>query len=653
MTTTLLDTPRQEIAPRDHLLPRPKGTVPEWAEAERQFGDRTESPIKGPWRNDLAPYIVEPHLTFTARGVNEVVIKASAQSLKTQVLLNILGFMIRRAPDSARVVVPRDTDVAPWGQKKLNAMILDSPFLKEETTGLEDDLAGKIFQLKRMWIRLAGANSPADLAGDSSPVILLDEINKYPRFSGREANPIKLATDRAIAYWRRRKIYKVSTPTTPSGAISVAYEQTDRRQYCLMCPFCNAWQPLAFSPKEHPTTGQVRWPDGADPDDIQNLALAWYECGYCQAKIEERWKDEMILNGKWVPECEDKSQAALAAFAGPAWRNIVGYHISGLLSPWMTWSDIAAEFLRTRHSPDELMNTINSLFGEDWQPKVAETKQSDLESRRGQWVVGQVPTGTLRVTAFVDVQLDHFWYVIRAWGRSKESWKVRSGRLNDWADVEDVILHTEYPMPADEDGKVETRKVQRCLIDSGYRTNEVYEFCRKHRRVCAPFKGSITLTGQHLRATRVDRDTQGRPLKGGIILWTANVNYYKDELNAAIHTEPGDPGEWHLPERVSDEYLAQMQAEQKIPVKDKRTGRMVEKWEKVSERRANHLWDCEVGNRVAADTIRVYLLRREGERRVFQPEHSSEDAPPRVPETPAPRRPPILRRRGSIGRWKE
>ena len=61
------------------------------------------------------------------------------------------------------------------------------------------------------------------MASWSVPIILLDEIDKYPLWSGKEANPIKLAEERT-KNWPIAKIVKVSTPTIKTGAIYKAYE---------------------------------------------------------------------------------------------------------------------------------------------------------------------------------------------------------------------------------------------------------------------------------------------------------------------------------------------------------------------------------------------------------------------------------------------
>ena len=62
---------------------------------------------------------------------------------------------------------------------------------------------------------LVGANSPSSLSSRSIKYLFFDEIDKYPAFSGKEANPIKLAEERTKTFVDK-KIVRVSTPTIGS-----------------------------------------------------------------------------------------------------------------------------------------------------------------------------------------------------------------------------------------------------------------------------------------------------------------------------------------------------------------------------------------------------------------------------------------------------
>jgi phage terminase large subunit GpA-like protein len=101
----------------------------------------------------------------------------------------------------------------------------------------------------------------------------MDEIDKYPRLSGREADPIKLASERQKTYWNKKTV-KVSTPTTREGYIFREFEKSSKHRYYVPCPHCGKEQLLLF--------GGIKWPKKErNPDRIKTERLAWYECFEC------------------------------------------------------------------------------------------------------------------------------------------------------------------------------------------------------------------------------------------------------------------------------------------------------------------------------------------------------------------------------------
>ena len=67
----------------------------------------------------------------------------------------------------------------------------------------------------------------------------------------------------------------------------------------------------------------------------------------------------MMLAGKWTPEIKTRTRHK-------------GFWINSLYSPWLTWSDIAAEFLKSKDYIELLMNFVNSWLAEVWEEKIEE-----------------------------------------------------------------------------------------------------------------------------------------------------------------------------------------------------------------------------------------------------------------------------------------
>lgn len=590
--------------------PEAQLTVSEWADAHRML-DAQNSAEPGPWHTDRTPYLKEPMDAFCDPTVREIIMQFCTQVGKTEFELNCLGFIIDHDPGPTMVVLPRDEDAKGWAAKRVRPMILNGPSLLAHTTGKEDDLAGKLYQLDRMRVKFAGANSPADLASDPCRYVLFDEVNKYPRFSGKEANPINLGEERAKTFWNR-KIVKVSSPTVDTGYITVEYKKSDQRSYHVPCPRCGRYQRLSFF-QEQGGGGWTRWPSFEElgipreewASTIRKQGLAWYECGFCHGRIEERERVGMSAVGVWCPKgCEVNAKGKL--IGDPPSTDVRGYQLSTLYSPWVSWSETAAEFLESKDKNESLMNFYNSWLGETWKSTAEEVKENNVKDRPRLHKYGLIPKNAVVLTGSIDVQKDHFWFAVRAWGVGEESWLIRYGSVETWRELLEVVTigylqerQTEFPL----------RRL--VLIDSGFRTSEVYAFARDHRDIVRATKG-YERQAMPIRRTHIDKDPAGRPIQGGLTLWTLDTNYFKDKLSRLIHVKHGDPGEWHLPEdQIGSDYYQQMTSEHKAQTQNKTTGKITEAWEPVTEGRANHLFDCESMNVAAAEMLQVYALKPE------------------------------------------
>lgn len=610
-----IDRRPADLFPREHLEPESPLTVSQWADQYRILPKVSGAAESGPWRTDRTPYLRAIMDAFSDPDVREITVKSCTQIGKTEAVLNMIGFAIDHDPDPALMVVPRAEDRDEWARSRVRPMILYSPALARHTTGREDDLSGKVYRLDQMELKFAGANSASDLAMRPVRYFFGDEVNKWPKLLRREASPIKLASERQHTYRdHHAKRVLVSTPTDRSGAISVEYAASSQERYYVPCLHCGTYQPLVFRTEDGPGRGRLRWPDGKSADEIRRERLAWYECGYCKREITEHHKEAMLAKGEWVPrgarvneqgEVEDVPQSSHR-----------GFHLTALYSPWLTWSDVAAEFLESKDIIEKLMNFVNSWLGEEWTEKAQETKPSHLKTRAGSYAFGLAPSGAVLLTAGADVQKDHVWFAIRAWGYGEQSWLVRYGHVETLDDLWTVLLETNYAR----DGAGEPLMVSLACVDSGFRTDEVYWFCRRASEVLRPIKGQQHLPGAPLRPTRLDFDASGKPIPGGLTLWNLDTHHFKDKLSRLIHTKPGDPGEWWLPQGLEQDYFDQMTAEHKITLRNKTTGRVSEEWEPISESRPNHLWDCEYMAVAAADMLQVFAMRPDdGTVQTYQP----------------------------------
>jgi phage terminase large subunit GpA-like protein len=557
------------------MKPPERLTVSEWADRYRILDAKT-SARPGKWRTDATPYLREVMDTFNDLDIEEVVFCCASQVGKTETLNNIMGYIVDQDPSPCLVVYPT-LDLAEWvSENRLQPMFKLSPataehFQPEDGKRLE-------LQFDGMYLVLSGANSPASLASRPVRFVLFDEIDKYPGASKKEADPISLGEERTKTFWNR-KVYKVSTPTLEFGPIWQAYQGADvRKGYYVPCPHCGHYLKFQMS--------QIKWPEGErNPQVVRDIA--WYECESCHGRIEGRHKPQMLRYGEWRAENEPIGRV-----------RSVGYHLNSIYSPWLTFGEVAAKFLAAQNSLDELRNFVNSWLGEPWKDK-AHTLTSDIVLR-AKWTHehGTVPDGAVFLTAGVDVQLDHFWWAVRAWGEGITSWSVDWGRVETWTELEEILVKRLYRSSTGE------FLVALACLDSGYRTDEVYEFCSRFPELCKPTKGA----NKRLRAPYMISSIEKGPWSG-LKLYMVDTHYFKDFVSGRLRRPPGTQGSWMVTADCTREYAEHITSEQKIVGQDPKTGKQFEEWRPVSTHAQNHLLDCEVNAALAAELLGVRYVQ--------------------------------------------
>jgi phage terminase large subunit GpA-like protein len=610
---TVIPTIREEWALADKM------TVSVWADSFRRLDTKT-SAEPGEWSTERTPYLKGIMDAFCDPFVDEITVMSASQVGKTEAMLNMLGFIIDQDPGPALMVLPRADDAKSISYNRIKPMIEGSPILERYLPQNSDDITKLEYHFDRMILYFAGSNSPADLASRPIRYLFLDEVDKYPRFSGKEADPIKLAQERQKTFWNKKTV-KVSTPTTKEGYIFREYEKSDQRRFYVPCPHCSKLQVLVF--------GQIKWPkEEISPEKIKNEKLAWYECLYCAKRIEDSQKQKMMLNGEWVPDKKESNKNR-------------GFWISSLYSPWLTFSDIAAEFLKSKDYIELLMNFVNSWLAEVWEENIGKTKPEELLTLALPYPKGLVPSGVKVLTAGVDVQKDHFYLTIRGWGLHQESWLILAARVEEWDDVIEILFKTYYPP---EEAEAAPFGVRLACIDTGYRTNEVYEICRLWRDIARPVKGQSCISGVPFKISSIDKyPATGQAIPGGLRLWHIDTGYFKDKISRLVkNTQLDSSGGWHLHKDPPDEYLKQFCAEHKVIIRDKKTGRAREEWRTISLHTQSHFFDTECYAAAAAEMIRVFAMQEDGKR--LYPKQDTEGLKQSVTKNWLTRRPDWIKR---------
>ncbi len=111
-------------------------TVAEWADKHRRLSPETSAEA-GPWRTSRTPYLREPMEAFTDPKIRKIVMVAASQVGKSELELNIIGYIIDQDPGSIIFVQPTLDDARKFSRLRIAPMIRDSKVLKAKVSDIK------------------------------------------------------------------------------------------------------------------------------------------------------------------------------------------------------------------------------------------------------------------------------------------------------------------------------------------------------------------------------------------------------------------------------------------------------------------------------------------------------------------------------------
>lgn len=555
------------------LSPPEELTVSEWAERYRIL-DAKSSAMPGPWSNSVTPYLVGIMDEFNNYETEEIIFCKCTQLGGTEAAQNIIGYIVAQDPSPTMIVYPTDTLAKSVSENRLQPMLLSTPEIARK---FDENSSLLELQFDGMYISLVGSNSPANLASKPIRFLIMDEVDKYPGASNKEADPIKLARERTKTF-HNKKIYMTSTPTLKTGHIWKAKESADiEKHYFVPCPHCGEYIELKFQ--------NIRFPDDEGMSYADRAEFANYVCQECGCIITDNDKHNMIQHGEWRVVRHNTKYARTVAF----WINT-------LYSPFVRWSDIAKEFLTTKDDPEEFQNFVNSWLAEPWEDTKLKTSADLVMDRQTDVPAYILPSWTKLLTAGVDVQETSLYWVIRAWGDFLTSQNIAHGQALSFDEV-DRVMNLEYYT---EDGT--PMIVNLCLVDSGDQTDTVYDFCVYHSEYAAPAKGASHEQLSHYKLSTINKEGS---IANGMTLVIVDGGKYKDMIAGRMQRQNGR-GSWMVHAGCDYEYASQVTAEHKVNVK--KNGVVKQVWQPKHSHSDNHYLDAEVYAMAAADIRGVRTL---------------------------------------------
>ncbi|MBC7282662.1 terminase gpA endonuclease subunit [Hoeflea sp.] len=626
----------------ESLRPPPDRSVAQWAEDKRYVAAESGSPFPGKWSNDLAPYMREPMECLSpSHPATDVTLKWSAQTGKTSIGENFFGYTADEDPAPMLIVLPSLDEGKKFVKTKLQPAIDATPSLRhkvaEQKSRTEDGSTSAFKRFRGGFAQITGANSSKGLQMISVRRLWGDEISEWPLDVDGRGDPLDLAIKRTTA-WTRRGVKRLwsSTPGMDGACrITDYYVASDQRRYYVPCPHCGTCQVLKFENLKAGADGSAKG--------------CYFACAAHGCVIEHSDKRSMVAAGVWIRCYRDESEDNPAPpdfFPAheieryrmrPSKGRSPGFHIWQAYSPFVSWEDTFDAWLKAKGNPLKERVFSQQVLGEAHVDRGEAPDHSKLLKTVLPYRLQTIPLGGLVLTMGVDVQVNRLEWSVYAWGVALSYWLVDFGLIEGDPDTDgpwralDSIRARKY-----EDTFGRAWGIEACGVDSGYKSQRVYNYARSRPQVLATDGRdgwNVPILGT---PKRVDVTVSGKSAKTGAMLWPVGTFQAKSELYGSLRKTIGGPddtgmlplGAGHFPEACDEGFFKQLTAESLV-LKEMRDGRSKRVWVKPKDQ-PNEQLDMWVINRAMAYHLRLDHYgqdkwKRLAEERMSEPEQLQRD----------------------------
>ena len=517
-------------------------TVAEWADRHRRLSPETSAEA-GPWRTSRTPYLQEPMEAFTDPKVKKIVMVAASQVGKSELELNIIGYIIDQDPGSILYVQPSLEDARKFSRLRIAPMIRDSKVLRTKVSDVRTRDSGNTILQKSFpggMLTITGSNSASALASTPARYIIGDERDRWAVSAGTEGDPWALAEARQTTFYNAKAV-EVSTPTIKgSSNIADSFEKGTQERWCHKCPECGEYGEIIFDRIDFDYTCiKVRGKKAYKISDI----IKW-ACPNCGCLIPEEIMRRQPA--KWIAENPDAYETGVRSF----WLNAFS-------SPWTPWKKICLKFLEAKDDPQKLKVVYNTLLGQLWENRGDIPDEDGMMARREDYGINadgspvEVPDGVLVLTCGVDTQDNRLEYEVVGHGYYGETWGIKKGYIMGkpdtdgvWEQLDDVVDHV-YHFKNSQRG---LRISITCVDSGGHYTQEVYLRCRerKNKRVFAVKGGNGEGIPFVTPPSQVKIVVDGRTI-GKCWLYTLGVDAGKEIIMSSVLVQEPGPKYCHFP----------------------------------------------------------------------------------------------------------
>jgi phage terminase large subunit GpA-like protein len=610
------------------LAPPRRMSVSQAAEEYRYVNN--PGSYRGPWRNPMAPYLVEPMDTTTDRHFSGIAFCGPAQSGKTDALdINYVVYSVMVDPMDMIIYSPTNTAARDFSirridrlhrhSEKVGAMLLkrpdaDNKFDKQYSNGM---------LLSLSW------PSVTEFAGKPIPRVVITDYDRIPDDIDGDGNAFDLASKRTTSFMSFAMCVAESSPSRdltdtkwirstrheapPVTGILSLYNRGDRRRWYWPCPHCGHYFEGNFR--------HLKW-DQTESNLLSKADTVRMECPACDHLIHPDQRYEMQQKGHWVKDGQSIDRDGV--ITGDAPRTLIAsFWLNGVAAMFTDWYKLVQTYIQADDeykrtgSEEGLKKFYNNDLGEPYVPKSIASQRTPEELKSRSEVIGTrespvVPFGTRFLLAAIDVQLGQFKVQVHAILpgtpcdivvidrfdiRLNESGRkdgdgqiahVRPGTYaEDWDLITSHVLTKTYPL-ADGSGRRMSIKATGC--DSGGKagvTAMAYAYYRRlrdlgHAGRFQLIKGTATPGAPRTHITYPDA-SDGKNMaaaRGDVPVMMVQSNIVKDMLSNRLDSVVPGKGMIRFSDWLPDWFFEELVAETRT---DKG-------WENKNKRR-NEAWD--------------------------------------------------------------
>lgn len=581
--------------------------VDEWADKYRYLNSKTMER----WDTARMEVARGPMKAVTEQGVRTITVMCCTQLMKTELILNTIGYFVDNDPCPILVVQPKHELAKKFSSVRLSEMIKATPKLEPQfntdqqrrdatNTASHKDFPGG-------HVTIVSAAVPGDLAMFAIRVVLLDEIDKYDESAGDEGDPVNLAEERMSKYSSNSLSIRVCSPTIKDNSrIEDSYNSSDMRKPFVACPHCGHKQIMLWP--------NVKWDKNERGEPIpESAAYCCTSCGTLWSEHDRHtalekiyWRqtadffcnvcDQENKPSKWDPQDGsqwDENGHAICqhCFEGKCDNTHAGFWANKMYSAFRPLSDMVRLWADVKGSIEKLKTFTNTQLAEPFVEAGESISDLDWLMERREMYMAEVPDEVGLITAGIDTQNNRLECEIVGWGVDEESWsldyRVIPGSPDEpqtWRDLLEYLNKRWYYNNGD------FTYVAAAAIDmGGGHTQQVTSFCAKQitRRIW-PVRG-VASPGRPIPVWPQN------PSRGG----KYNTPFYNVGVDAAKNTvfnrlfieSPGEAGYCHFPQGREEDWFKQLTAEKRV--KRWKGTRQVFVWENKSKSR-NEAFDNRV-----------------------------------------------------------